>query len=221
MHKPHLLKSDQLYEYLLKSSLRETSHQKKLRDFTVAHVHNSQMMLLPEQAQFLGLLIEIINAKQAIEIGVFTGYSSLAIALALPEDGQLISCDIEPQVTEIGQTFWKDAEVSHKISLKIAPALSTLQSLLNDGKEGAFDFVFIDADKANYQNYYELSLRLIRKGGLIVFDNVLATASDLVYEQKTKTAQVLDQLNQSLLHDQRVSISMVPIGKGMTVVRKR
>lgn len=220
IHKPHLLMSDDLYQYMLSISLHESPIQNQLRLQTIEKVAESEMMIAPEQAQFISLLVNLIGARRAIEVGVYTGYGSLAIATALPPDGELIACDISEEWPAFGKPYWEKAGVSHKIHLKIAPALETLQNLLTEGQKESFDFIFIDADKLNYPNYYELSLQLLRKGGIIVLDNVLMTASNLVYEQKTPSMKVLHQLNMALLNDKRVALSTISIGEGMTILRK-
>src|SRR5579885_1283803 len=161
-----------VYEYLLNKSLREPDVLKKLREET--HTLSSYVMQIsPEQGQFMALLMELLGAKKTLDIGTFTGYSALVVALALPQDGKVIACDISTETTSIARRFWEMAGVSGKIDLRIAPALDTLQNLLDNGEGGTFDFAFIDADKTNYVDYYEKALALLRPGGLIGIDNVL------------------------------------------------
>lgn len=221
MGNKHLLLSDDMYAYFSSCSLRENAIQAQLRAETLMQSEQGYMMTSPEQAQFLAMLIKLMGVRRAIEVGVFTGYGSLAIAMALPEEGELIACDISAQWPAIGKPYWEQAGVEHKIDLKIAPAMETLQGLLQQGKESTVDFIFIDADKVNYSRYYELSLRLLRSGGLIVFDNVLRINTAFVNQRENPAAKAVYELNQRLLEDQSVDISMLPIGEGMTLVRKR
>lgn len=179
------------------------------------------MQIAPDQGQFMALLIQLIGAKKALEVGVFTGYSSLCIALALPSDGKLIACDISEEYTSIAKRYWKKACVTDRIDLRIAPALETLDQLLADGQANTFDFAFIDADKENYSNYYERALQLVRPGGLIAVDNVLwggAVADPSVQDEST---QAIRAFNQKLQWDERVSLSLVTIADGLTLAMKR
>lgn len=210
-----------LYRYLQENSLRENNVQKELRAQT-AKMSMSQMQISPEQGQFMGLLIELIGARKTLDIGVFTGYSALSVALALPSDGKVVACDTNVEWTKIALSFWKKAGVVHKIDLRLAPAAETLQQLLDQGEAGTFDFAFIDADKLNYPLYYELSLKLIRPGGLIAIDNVLFLGGSVADETITDESTVtIRQLNTMLLNDKRVTLSMLPLGDGLTLVRKR
>ena len=209
-----------LYSYLKNNSLREAEPLKKLREETHKIVQE-RMQISPEQGQFMGLLIEILGAKKTLDIGTFTGYSALAVALSLPDDGRVIACDTSVEWTNIARYFWKEAKVSHKIDLKLAPALETLDKLLADGDENSFDFAFIDADKCNYMSYYERSLALLRQGGLIAIDNVLwggQVADTAIQDSDTV---LIRELNAKILTDQRVTISMLPIGDGLTLARKK
>jgi predicted O-methyltransferase YrrM len=178
------------------------------------------MQIAPEQGQFMALLVKLIRAKKCLEIGVFTGYSSLAVALALPEDGQLIACDISEEYTTIAQKYWQKAGINHKIKLHIAPALETLDQLILAGETNSFDFVFIDADKSNYKNYYEKSLQLVRSGGLIVIDNVLWSGKVADPEIQDNRTNKIRQFNQELHQDKRISLSLVPIADGLTLALK-
>lgn len=210
----------QLYDYLQKISLRENTVLQELRKQT-HKMSMGQMQISPEQGQFMSLLIELMQAQKTLDIGTFTGYSALCVALALPEHGQVIACDINGEWTQIAQRFWQKAGMSHKIELRLAPALETLQDLLATQGENTFDFAFIDADKLNYPAYYEKSLRLVRPGGLIAIDNVLwggAVADPSIQDPAT---QVLRELNAALLIDARVTLSLIPIGDGLTLLRKR
>lgn len=209
-----------LYQYLLDHSLREHVVLQALRQET-AKLPSSVMQISPEQGQFMALLIELMNAKKTLEVGVFTGYSTLAVALALPEDGKIVACDIDARFTTIAQKFWKQAQVDHKIDLRIAPALETLEKLIQNGETNSFDFAFIDADKANYSNYYELALKLVRPGGLILLDNTLWGGDVIDPTINDNATHAIRMINQKLLQDQRVTLSLLPIGDGVTLVRKR
>ncbi len=210
----------QVYDYLLKNSLREPKVLQELRQQT-SKMSMAQMQISPEQGQLMGLLLELIGAKNTLDIGVFTGYSALAAALALPANGQVVGCDINGEWTKIAKKYWEMAGMTHKIDLRLAPASQTLQALLDEGKANTFDFAFIDADKLNYPDYYEKSLLLLRQGGLIAIDNTLwdgKVADSSVTDENT---QVIRKLNQALHHDDRVTLSLIPIGDGLTLLRKR
>jgi len=209
-----------VYEYLQKVSLREPQLLAKLRHQT-SKMSMSQMQISPEQGQFMALLVELINAKKTLDIGVFTGYSALVVALALPNDGKVIGCDINGEWTSIAKKYWELAGVTQKIDLRLAPAVDTLETLINEGQESTFDFAFIDADKINYPQYYELSLKLLREGGLIAIDNVLWGGKVALPEYNDDNTLVIRELNEKLLKDERVTISMVPIGDGLTLARKK
>ncbi len=211
---------DRLYEYLLRHSLREPAPLAALRAETAAHPRVN-MQIAPEQGQFMQLLVQLIGARRAIEIGVFTGYSSLAVALALPADGRLLACDVSEEYTAIARRHWQRAGVAHKIELVLAPALATLDARIAAGEAGAWDFAFIDADKTGYLAYYERLLRLIRPGGLIVVDNTLwdgAVADPAVRDPDTVA---LREFNDMLLADSRIDLSLLPLGDGLTLARKR
>lgn len=215
----NLALSETLYNYLLSVSLQEAKVLKKLREVT-ATLPMSRMQIAPEQGQFMALLIKLIGAKKILEIGTFTGYSTLVVALALPQDGKIIACDIDQQYTKIARQFWQQAEVSHKIDLRIAPAIETLDKLIAEKQENSFDFIFIDADKRNYANYYERSLKLIRPGGLIAIDNVLWSGKVANSEDSDKRTIAIREFNQKLYQDSRVNISMLPIADGLTLAMK-
>lgn len=211
---------ERLYAYLLQHSLRETDTMQRLREVT-AQQEWSQMQIAPEQGQFMALLVELLGAKRIIEVGTYTGYSALCMAQALPEDGQLICCDVSEEWTSIGQDFWQQAGVAERIQLRIAPALDTLQQLLEQGEAGQFDMAFIDADKTNYPQYYEHCLQLLRPGGLLLLDNMLWDGAVADPANQEESTQVLRALNTQLQQDERVSVSLVPIGDGVSLVRKR
>jgi len=212
--------TEEIYEYMLSVSLRENDIQKQLREQTVREVREHVMLTNPEQVQFLQFLVELTGAKKAIEVGVFTGYGSLAIAQALPADGKLVACDIGSVWPSIGKPFWEAAGVAQKIDLRIAPAAQTLQALLDEGLAKTFDFVFIDADKIHYKDYYEYALKLVRKGGLIAFDNTL-WMEDPVNTLSTPAARGVDAVSRLVHNDDRVTSSMLPIAGGMLLARVR
>ncbi len=209
---------DVLYEYLLRESLREHPAQAALRAETAQHAHGG-MQISPEQGQFMALLVKLIGARRAIEIGVFTGYSALTVALALPVDGYLLACDVSDAYTRVGRPFWNDAGVADRIDLVLAPARETLDQRLAAGEAGTYDFAFIDADKTSYDDYYERCLRLLRPGGLIAIDNVL-WGGEVARPAQSKDTAALQALNHKLLGDLRVDLSMLPIGDGLTLARK-
>ena len=213
--------NQELYEYLLSVSLRESQVLKDLRVATAA-LSGANMQIAPEQGQFMALLVKIIGAKRLIEIGTYTGYSALVCALALSDDGKIIAIDSDSASTSIAQDFWQQAKVDHLIELRIGDAQDILQSLLHKNSlKGAIDFVFIDADKINYPIYYELSLELIRKNGVILFDNVLWGGAVVDEKNQDRNTTVIRNFNPHLLNDPRVDISMVPIGDGLTIARKK
>src|SRR3954468_13536370 len=211
--------SDALHAYLVEHSVREPDILRRLRAET-APDSMSMMQISPEQGQFMQLLVRLMGAKQCLEIGVFTGYSSLAIALALPTDGRIAACDVSEQWTAIARKYWKEAGVAGKIELYIAPALATLDQLILSGQSGHFDFVFIDADKVNYMNYYERALILTRSGGLIAIDNTLWGGQVVDPASQSEDTQAIRRLNEKLRSDPRVQISLLPIGDGLTLALK-
>ena len=212
--------TDSIYKYLCENSLREDEVLSSLRAYTY-RMEQRNMQISPEQGQFMQLLIKLMGANNTIEIGVFTGYSSLCVALALPLDGKIIACDISTKYTDIAKKYWKDANVRDKIDLRIGPALDTLQKLIDKGLSNTFDFSFIDADKINYDNYYELSLKLLRPGGLIAIDNVL-WSGDVVDERINDIdTESIRSLNKKIYIDKRVDISILPIGDGLTLALKK
>jgi len=211
---------DRLHQYLLSHSVRETSVMRRLRERTMAHEW-ARMQIAPEQGQLMALLVEIIGARRAIEIGTFTGYSALWIASALPEDGRLICCDLSEEWTAEGIPYWEEAGVRDRIDLRIAPALRTLEDLLKKGVAGRFDLVFVDADKPAYVDYYEYGLELLHPGGLMLFDNTLWGGAVADPDDDGEDTRGIRALNERLHRDARVSLSLVPIGDGLTIVRKR
>src|SRR4051812_39218505 len=210
--------SDALHAYLVEHSVRKPDILSRLRAET-AQDSMSMMQISPEQGQFMQLLVRLMGAKQCLEIGVFTGYSSLAIALALPTDGRIAACDVSEQWTAIARKYWKEAGVADKIQLYIAPALATLDKLIAS-ETGQFDFVFIDADKVNYLNYYERALVLARRGGLIAIDNTLWGGQVVDLASQSEDTQAIRRLNEKLRLDSRVQISLLPIGDGLTLALK-
>ena len=210
---------EELRAYLVAHSARESAIQAGLREATRSQPA-AGMQIGPEQAQFLGLLVKLIGARRTIEVGVFTGYSALAVALALPEDGRLLACDISDEYTRVGRPFWEQAGVASKIDLKLGPALDTLDARIAAGEAGQYDFAFIDADKSGYDAYYERCLVLLRTGGLIAIDNVLWGGSVARPATDADTA-ALQALNKKVHADTRVDMAMLPIGDGVTLARKR
>jgi caffeoyl-CoA O-methyltransferase len=212
--------TDALYTYLLENSLRETDIMRRLREET-AGLPGAGMQIAPEQGQFMALLAELIGARHCLEIGTYTGYSALAVALALPPDGRLIACDVNEKTTAVARRYWQEAGVAGKIDLRLAPALETLDALLAEGAAGRFDFAFIDADKTNYDAYYESCLTLLREGGLIIVDNVLWGGAVTNPAPGDSDTAAIRALNAKIASDQRVSCSMLPLGDGLTLARKR
>lgn len=229
MKKNEIQRSKALYEYILSVSLREHDALRALREET-AKDPNSIMQIPPEQGQFMALLVKLIGAKKTLEIGTYTGYSTLSVALATPDNGITDTCDINAEWAGIGQKYWKQAGVDNKINLHIAPALDTLDNLLSRGQEHSYDFIFIDADKINYDHYYEKSISLVRSGGLIALDNVFLFGSvvdpelldgDMKTRIPDSAISAMRALNTKIKHDERVDMSMLPIADGLTLVRKR
>ncbi|HYL32319.1 MAG TPA: class I SAM-dependent methyltransferase [Stellaceae bacterium] len=209
-----------LQDYILSVSSRETKLMARLRDET-AKMPGAGMQIPPIQGQLLAFLVSLIGARRGIEIGTFTGYSALWVASALPEDGRLICCDVNEKTTAVARRYWKEAGVDNKIELRLAPALDTLTALLASGGAGTFDYVFIDADKENYDTYYERSLELVRTGGLIVFDNMLWGGAVADGRKRDVDTLALKALNAKLHNDKRIDLTLLYIGDGVTLVRKR
>jgi predicted O-methyltransferase YrrM len=220
MGKQTLDLNDNLYDYLLSVSLRDNPVQQKLREET-DKLEWGMMQISADQAQFMFLLMKLINAKRIIEIGTFTGYSALVMADALPDDGEIIACDTSEEWTAIARDYWQQGGTASKIDLRLAPALDTLKTLITAGQTESFDAAFIDADKQNMLNYYEYCLQLIRPGGLIMIDNVLWGGSVADPNKNDDDTNAIRATNQFILRDDRVDISLVPIGDGLTLARKR
>ena len=211
---------DSLYTYLLSVSLREPEVLRQLREETANHPYGG-MQIAPEQGQFMALLVELIGAQRVLEIGVFTGYSSTCMALALPPDGRLMALDLSAEYTGIARRYWQLAGVANKIELRLGPALASLDRLIEDGASDSFDLAFIDADKGHYAAYYERSLRLLRPGGLLLIDNVLwgGKVADLSVEDDD--TQAIRALNRIIHTDERVTEVLLPVADGLTLARKR
>jgi predicted O-methyltransferase YrrM len=213
---------DRLYSYVLDVSLRDTPELAGLRQVTAERTGNrSGMQIAPDQGQLMHLMVKLINAKTIVEVGTFTGYSALCMASALPEDGRLIACDISDEWTAIGKPFWEQAGVASKIDLRLGPAVSTLEALLADGLAGQVDMMFIDADKVNYEAYYELGLQLVRPDGIILIDNTLWDGSVADPGVTDADTEAIRALNRKLKTDERVDISLLTVADGLTLARKR
>ncbi len=210
--------TDSLYQYYLTHSLREDPILAQLRLETKG-LSAAKMQIAPEQGQFLAFLVKMLNAKKTLDIGVFTGYSALVVAMAMTDEGKVIGCDINNEWTNMAKKYWQLAEQAQKIELKLGQATETLKELLHQGEASSFDFIFIDADKKNYPTYYELSLQLLRSGGVIAIDNVFQDGR--VITPTDENACVIDALNEKILQDVRVDLSMLPIADGLTLARKR
>jgi caffeoyl-CoA O-methyltransferase len=219
MSRRTLLADPTLYDYVLAHSLREHPEQVALRQATASHPH-AGMQIAAEQGQLMAMLVRLLGARRAIEIGVFTGYSALSVALALPDDGRLVACDISDENVKIGVPHWQRAGVAHKIELRIAPAAETLRTLLGSGEQESFDFVFVDADKTSYDTYYELALKLLRSGGLAVIDNTLWGGA-VAKPSTSADTLALQTLNTKIHQDRRVDMVLLPFSDGVTLARKR
>jgi predicted O-methyltransferase YrrM len=221
MSKRTLDVDERLYDYLVSVSVRETEVLKTLREKTNRMGQIARMQISPDQGQFMAMLVELTGASRLLEVGVFTGYSSLACAMALPPDGQIIACDVNPEWTKMARQAWEEAGMSNKIELRLAPAEETLNALLAEGKGNYFDMMFIDADKKGYDTYYELGLQLVRPGGVILIDNVLWGGDVADPSVQDPDTEAIRALNAKLFTDERISVSLVPIGDGLTLARKR
>jgi predicted O-methyltransferase YrrM len=217
--KTHFM-DQKVLKYVVEHSLRDAPLLAELRAET-AKLTNGGMQVPPEQGQFLALMVQATGATRCIEVGTFTGYSALCVAQALPANGKLVCCDVSEEWTNIGRRYWERAGVAGKIDLRIAPATETLDRMLSAGETGQYDFAFIDADKPNYQAYYERCLRLVRTGGLIVFDNTLWSGAVADDADQTESTRALRALNDKLHHDERVAVSLLSIGDGVTLALKR
>jgi predicted O-methyltransferase YrrM len=212
--------SDELAAYVVEVGAREPDVLVRLREETAAMPQHS-MQIAPEQGAFLALLVELIGARRCIEVGTFTGYSSTAVARALPGDGRLVCCDVSEEWTSVARRYWQEAGVADRIDLRIGPAAETLDSLLEGGEEATYDFAFVDADKAGYDGYYERLLRLVRPGGLIAFDNTLWGGAVLDQDPDDEDTRALQALNAKLAGDERVSLCLLPVADGVTLARRR
>jgi caffeoyl-CoA O-methyltransferase len=208
------------YRYIVNTSVREPEVARRLREET-QQLENAQMQIGPDQGQFMQLLVQLLCARKTLEVGVFTGYSSLWVAMGLPDDGRIIACDISEDYTAVARRYWKQAGVDQKIDLRLAPALETLDQLLKAGEAGSFDFAFIDADKTNYENYYERALQLLRVGGLIAVDNTIWSGKVADPAVKDADTVAIRRLNEKLFRDERITLSMLTVGDGLTLALKR
>jgi predicted O-methyltransferase YrrM len=216
----HLNLTPKLYDYMLDISLREHPAMEALRTHT-STMQLAAMQVAPEQAQFMQFLLRLIRAKNVLELGTFTGYSALAMALALPEDGRLITCDVSKEWTDNAHPFWKEAGQEHKIQLRIGQALDTLHQLIDEGFSQQFDFIFIDADKTNYLNYYELALKLVNPKGLIAIDNIFWDGLVIDPEETGPQTREIRKLNEHIKNDQRVEVSVLAIADGLFLVQPK
>ena len=213
--------TDTLHDYLLRHGTRESATARALRTETRTATRMHGMQISPEQGAFMQWLIRLIGAKRTVEVGTFTGYSALVVAEALPADGQVIACDVSAEWTAVGRPFWDRAGVADKIDLRLRPAVETLDTLIRDGEAGNFDFAFIDADKANYDTYYERCLTLLRPGGVVGIDNVLWGGRVANEDANDVDTRAIRALNRKVQDDRRVQISMLPVGDGLTLATKR
>jgi predicted O-methyltransferase YrrM len=216
----HFSFDEPTYKYLVNTSVRESEVARRLREET-QKLPMAQMQIGPDQGQFLQLLVQLIGAKKTLEVGVFTGYSSLWVATGLPGDGRIIACDVSEEYTSVARRYWKEAGIDNKIELILRPAVETLDELLNKDQGGTFDFAFIDADKSNYDNYYERTLQLLRRGGLVAIDNTIWSGRVAKREENDGDTVAIRELNEKLHRDERVSLSMLMVGDGLTLAMKR
>ena len=212
--------TDRVYRYILETGLRELPVQRRLREAT-AGLPGAEMQISPDQGQFMAFLVRLMGARRAIEIGTYTGYSALAVALALPADGRLVCCDVDAETTAIGRRYWAEAGVAGKIDLRLAPALETLDALLAAAEAGSFDLAFVDADKPNYGSYYERCLRLLRQGGLMLVDNVLWGGDVADGRRRDASTSAIRALNAKIQADRRVDMCLLALGDGVTMARKK
>ena len=208
------------YRYLVNTSVREPEIARRLREET-QQLPNAQMQIGPDQGQFMQLLVQVLRAHKTLEVGVFTGYSALWVAMGLPNEGRIVACDISEEYTSVARRYWKQAGVDQKIFLRLGPALDTLDELLKDDQAGTFDFAFIDADKTNYENYYERALQLLRAGGLIAIDNTIWSGRVADPSEQDPDTVAIRRLNEKLFHDERIALSMLTVGDGLTLAMKR
>jgi caffeoyl-CoA O-methyltransferase len=220
MSRATITMSETLHEYYVSVAAHMNDAMRRLRDETGA-MENGGMQISAEQGQIMAFLIKALNVKKCLEVGVFTGYSSLVVAQALPEDGQIIACDVSEEFTAVARRYWLDAGVAHKIDLRIAPATETLEKLLMEGHAGTFDFAFIDADKPNYDNYYEAVLKLLKTGGVFGLDNTLWAGKVADPEHQDADTNAFRALNAKIYADERVDMCLLPVGDGLTLCRKK
>ena len=211
---------EKIYDYILDNSLRDMPILEKLREETIK-MPDGRMQISPDQGQFMALLVRMLDVKKIVEVGTFTGYSSLVMALALPENGQIVACDMSEEYTEVAQRFWQEAGVVDKIDLRLGLAVETLTEILSNGEAGTFDMAFIDADKRNYKVYYEKCLQLLRPGGLILIDNVLWYGKPARLEETDTDTIAIRNFNKNIYKDERVEMSMITVGDGLTLALKR
>jgi predicted O-methyltransferase YrrM len=212
---------ERIEDYLIKNSSREPDVLRRLREETIATNPQAEMAVGEIQGQFMMLLMKLIGAVKTLEVGVFTGYSSLCTALALPPNGRIVACDVSDEWTSVARRYWAEAGVADKITLRLGPAVETLDALLAEGQAGTFDFAFIDADKPNYDNYYERALKLTRRGGLIMFDNMLWSGRVADPGVQDANTAALRALNEKLHHDERVFVSLLPLRDGISLAVKQ
>jgi predicted O-methyltransferase YrrM len=210
---------DRLNEYIVKNHAPEHPVLAELRRLT-GRMPNASMQIAPEQGHFLAFLVHLVGATNTLEVGTFTGYSALAVALALPPNGKVVACDVSEEWTSIGRKHWEKAGVAGKIDLRLGPAIETLKKLAAEGREGKFDFAFLDAEKTEYDDYYELTLPLLRKGGLVTLDNMLRGGSVADAKAQDRGTRAIRALNRKIAGDSRVEAVLLPVGDGLTVARK-
>jgi caffeoyl-CoA O-methyltransferase len=208
----------ELIEYVRRVGVREPAFLARLREET-QKLPEAIMQIAPERGALMALLVRMLGARRALEVGTFTGYSSTCVALALPDDGQIVCCDVSREWTDVARRTWQDAGVAHKVDLRLAPATETLSAMIDAGEEGSFDFAFIDANKGDYPAYYEAALRLVRRGGLIAIDNTLRAGR--VLDPQDDDTKVIAALNAKIATDERVEVAMVPMSDGLTLVLAR
>ena len=218
---PHAVNlAPELEDYLIAVSVQEPGVLARLREETASHPMVS-MQISPEQGQFLRFLVHALGIRRSLEIGVFTGYSSLSVAMAMPDEGRIVACDVSEEFTAVARRYWREAGVEKKIDLRLAPAVQTLDSLIAGGHAGSFDFAFIDADKVNYQNYFDRAIQLVKKGGVIVIDNVLWSGRVIDPAVSDEDTVAIREFNRALQRDDRVFISMLPLRDGVTLALKK
>jgi caffeoyl-CoA O-methyltransferase len=212
--------TDELYAYLLVQGVRESDAARRLREET-ARMPMARMQISPEQGALMQMLVRLLGARRTLEAGTFTGYSALVVAEALPADGRVVACDVSAEWTAIGRRYWAEAGVADRIDLRLKPAIETIDELLAGGAAGSFDFTFIDADKSNYDGYYERSLMLLRPGGLIAIDNTLWSGAVVDAARKDEDTRAIRAINLKVRQDSRVDMVMLPVGDGLTLARKK